>query len=193
LAIFRDRRPIGRILLGACHQATGRMRFARTPDRGAAAAILLSVQPIRDNLLDSALAQGKPVLIAAAAPQGCGLAGRIHGSPSFPGRSLVHESARRLVIIGTSCSLILSTPTSTSSAPSPTSTPTGTTSRCGNLAAAMATAAIVALRHMDTSKNDGWTKSTLRSGFIARTSSLPVRRVKGDKSPQVVHSNLCER
>jgi hypothetical protein len=49
LAILIDYCSIGRILFGAYHQVIGRMAFARTPDRGAAATILSWVQPIRDN------------------------------------------------------------------------------------------------------------------------------------------------
>jgi hypothetical protein len=92
LAIFRDHRGIGRILFGACHKATGRIRFDRTPDRGAAATILSSVQPIRDSLLDLARAHGKPVMIADAAPQRCVLVERTHCSPSPTGCSLAHET-----------------------------------------------------------------------------------------------------
>jgi hypothetical protein len=92
LAIFRNHNRIGRILFGAYHKATGRIRFDRTPDRGAVATILSSVQPIRDSLLDCSRAHVKSVMIAEAAPQGYGLVELTYGSPSSNGRSLVDET-----------------------------------------------------------------------------------------------------
>jgi hypothetical protein len=83
---------MGRILFGTCDKATGRIRFDRTPDRGAAATILPRAQPIRGNLLGFVRAHGKPVMIAEAAPQGYGLVERTYGSPSSTGRSLADET-----------------------------------------------------------------------------------------------------
>jgi hypothetical protein len=92
LAVFTDHRRIGSILLATLHKATGRIRFAHTADRGAAATILSWVQQIGDNLLEFARVHGEPVMIAEAAPQGYGLVERTCGSPSSTDRSLADEA-----------------------------------------------------------------------------------------------------
>jgi hypothetical protein len=92
LAIFRDHRSIGRILLATFHESTGHIRFDRSPHRGAAATILSRVQLIRGNLLDFAWAQGKLVMMAKAAWWGYGLVERSHGSPSSTGRNRADET-----------------------------------------------------------------------------------------------------
>lgn len=92
MAILIDYCSIGRTLFGTCHKASDRIRFDRTPDRGAAATILSWVQPIRGNVLDFVRAHGKPVVIAEAVPQRYGLVERTYGSPSSTGRSLADQT-----------------------------------------------------------------------------------------------------